>query len=558
MTPAPDAGRGRELRNPVVRGFAPDPAAVRVGDWYYLATSSFQWFPTIPLFRSRDLRAWEHVGAVDGAAPGGTLRGVPDSAGIWAPALSHDGERFWLTYAIVGSLGTRQFDLTVYVTRADTIEGPWEEPTAVPSHGFDPSLFHHGGRHWLLNLQNDPRPGGRRFDGIVAVELVADGGAAVSATGPTHLLYQQDLLIEGPKMLHRDGWFYLVLAEGGTGVEHGVRVGRSRAFEGPYEIDPEPLLTTRDAPHSPLQKAGHGELLRASDDAWHLVFLCSRPVDTPAGPRNVLGREVGVEAITWVDGWPRLAAGGHVPRVVVPAAELPSASLAIGADHTAGDGAVDDAGDDAAPLGLTWPWSTLRTPVGSWARELDAGVVELAGRDDVESLWDVSLLARRLREHRARVGVTVEADPVTFTQSAGLTLIYQADAYVAAHLGWDEPVGEGQHGQQWETPRRGRRVVRLQVAVPGRDAEILAIREVGDGPVRLEADVEPDRLRILVEGEHLGPDLDVTLLSDDAQGLRFTGTMVGVSAHDSLDRSWTATFRDWTLTHDPIDPWRTP
>ncbi|HMR50042.1 MAG TPA: family 43 glycosylhydrolase [Arachnia sp.] len=534
----------RDLVNPAVRGFAPDPAAVRVGDWYYLATSSFQWFPTIPLFRSRDLVDWEPCGSVEGAAPSGNLRGIPDSAGIWAPALSHDGERFWLTYAIVGSLGTRQFDLTVYVTRADRVEGPWDEPVAVASHGFDPSVFHHDGRHWLLNLQNDPRPGGRRFDGIVAVELAADKHGGLTATGRTLLLHQQELLIEGPKMIHRDGWFYLILAEGGTGVEHGVKIGRSRSLEGPYEFDPEPLLTTRDDPTVPLQKAGHAELLQAADGRWHLVFLCARPVDTPSGPRNVLGRETGIEALTWVDGWPRLAAGGHHPRVVVPAAELPPRAASAG--H--GD-------DSSAPLGLAWPWNTLRAPVGPWAREDREGVVTLTGRDDIESLWDVSLLARRLREHRALIGVTVEANPVTFTQSAGLTLIYQADAYLAAHVGWAEPEGEPQRGQQWDTPSRGRRVVRLIHAAPGTEPAILAEREIGTGPVRLEASVEPTTVQVHVDGEPLGPEVDVTALSDDAGGLRFTGTMVGISAHDPVDRSWTATFSDWTMAEDPIDPW---
>lgn len=532
-----------DLHNPVVRGFAPDPAAVRVGEYYYLATSSFQWFPTIPLYRSRDLRSWECIGSVEGAVPGDSLRGIQDSAGIWAPALSHDGERFWLTYAIVGSLGTRQFDLTVYVTRADAIEGPWDAPIAVPSHGFDPSIFHHEGRHWLLNLQNDPRPGGRRFDGIIAVELEETGPGGLAAAGPTHLLYQQDLLIEGPKMLQHEGWFYLILAEGGTGVEHGVRIGRSRKLEGPYEIDPEPLLTTRDAPDSPLQKAGHGELLQAPDDRWHLVFLCARPVSTPPGPRNVLGRETGVEAIEWVDGWPRLAAGGHVPRVKVPAEELPASSVIA-------------TNDDDAPLATRWPWSTLRAPVGAWARELGQGVVELTGQDDVESLWNVSLLARRLREHRAHVGVTVEAEPVTFTQSAGLTIMYQADAYVAAHVSWEEPEGEAQRGQQWESPPRGRRVLRLQACTPGQQAQVLAVRTLGEGPVRIEAEIEPTSLQITVDGEKVGSPLDVTVMSDDVLGLRFTGTMVGVSAHDPVDRAWTALFRDWTLSHEAIDPWR--
>ena len=109
----------RTVRNPVIRGFAPDPSLIRVGEWYYVATSSFEWFPTIPLHRSRDLVSWEYAGHVAGAVPGDSLAGVPDSGGIWAPALSWDGERFWVVYAIVRSLMTPYFNLEVYVRQPE-------------------------------------------------------------------------------------------------------------------------------------------------------------------------------------------------------------------------------------------------------------------------------------------------------------------------------------------------------------------------------------------------------------------------------------------------------
>lgn len=546
-----------DLVNPVLRGFFPDPSLVRVGDWFYVATSSFQWFPTIPVHRSRDLRTWEYAGAVDVAAPGRTLAGVPDSGGIWAPALSHDGDRFWLTYAIVRSVGGPTFDLTAHVTTAPSVAGPWSEPVAVPSHGFDPSLFHEDGRHWLLNLQNDTRPGGQRFGGVVLRELVLDGvapapggvapsgapgggmpdGAAplpLRATGPTWLLWQQPELIEGPKVVRHDGWYYLVLAEGGTGYEHGVRVARSRVLTGPYEIDPEPLMTTRRDPGSPLQKCGHAELVECADGSWVASFLTARPVGTAAGPRSVLGRETGIEAIVWRDGWPRLAAGGTRPRVVVPAVELP---------------AVDPVPTEVpAPLSSAWPWSTLRAPAGDWLQDDGDGTVRLRGRNELESLFEVSLLARRVPEHEVAAAVTVDADPTSFTQSAGLTVIYQADAAVTAHVTWAEPEGEPQRGQQWVEDRgalaSGRRVVALVERLPG-SRRTTAVREVSDGGVRLEVRTSPREVSFAVDGVPLGPSLDVTALSDDAGGLRFTGLMVGVSAHDVVDGALEATFSDW-------------
>ncbi|WP_405590933.1 family 43 glycosylhydrolase [Streptomyces sp. NBC_01092] len=275
---------------------------------------------------------WEHAGHVRGAAPGDSLAGVPDSGGIWAPSLSWDGERFWVVYSVVRSVGTPYFDVDTYVSTATEAGGMWTAPRRLPSHGFDPALFHQEGRLWLLNLQNDHRPGGRRFAGIVLTELDRETLAPV---GDTHLLLQHELLIEGPKLLRRDGWFPLVLAEGGTGVEHGAIVARSRAITGPYELDSQPLLTTRDDPSVPLQKAGHAELVETPGGEWVMSHLTARPLQTPAGPRCPLGRETAIQAVTWDEaGWPRLRHGGWHPAVEV---DVPTRSVEPEPQHACPD-----------------------------------------------------------------------------------------------------------------------------------------------------------------------------------------------------------------------------
>jgi xylan 1,4-beta-xylosidase len=540
------SGPMRTAVNPVVRGFAPDPSVIRVGDWYYLATSSFEWFPTIPLYRSRDLADWEPAGAVDTAVPGRSLLGVPDSAGIWAPALSHSDGVFWVVYSIVRSLGTRHFDLETYLCTAPDVGGPWSEPVRLPGHGFDPSLLHHEGRHYLLNLQNDSRVGGRRFDGIVLTELEVPlvGGVpdtpSVRAVGPTRLLLQRDNLVEGPKITVENGWFYLVLAEGGTGVEHGVLVARSRSLTGPYEVDDAPLLTSRDDPSVPLQKAGHGELVRAPSGEWYLTHLASRPLQTPAGPRNTLGRETAVQRVVWTDGWPRLAQGGWHPVTEV---EVP--------DVAAGLGQLGQrAGLDVAPA---WPWSTLREPAGDWVEPVPGrpDAVRLRGRLSAESLWQQSLLAQRLTEHEAEVEVTVDAEPTTFTQSAGLVLWYGTTSYYQLHLTWAEPEGEPQAGQQW-TGDQGRRVLVLTHGHPD-GARVLATVDVADGPVRLRAQMDGATASLWsasADGPwtRVGPDVDFSELSDDfGPRLRFTGALVGISAVDLVDGAFTADFSGWSL-----------
>ncbi|QYX82877.1 family 43 glycosylhydrolase [Streptomyces akebiae] len=535
-------------RNPVIRGFAPDPSLIRVGEWYYVATSSFEWFPTIPLHRSRDLAHWEYAGHVRGAAPGGSLRGVPDSAGIWAPSLSWDGERFWVVYTIVRSVGTRYFDLDTYVSTATAVDGEWTAPRRVVSHGFDPALFHHEGRLWLLNMQSDHRPGGRRFAGIVLTEL---DRSTLRPLGDTHLLLQHDRLIEGPKLLIRDGWYYLILAEGGTGVEHGVRVARSRTLTGPYELDELPLLTTRDDPKVPLQKAGHAELVRTPSGEWFLSHLTARPLHTAHGIRCTLGRETAVQAVTWdSEGWPRLRQGGWHPavEVEVPAAGAPTSGVPDGAGPPATPETVR-ASSEGLP---TWPWSSPRAaPDASWVDTTTRpGWIRLRGRQGPESLWDQSVLAQRITEHRAEVEVTVEARPRTFGEAAGLTLRYNTASYLSLDLTWAEPEGEPQRGQQWRG--EGRTVLSL-LERDGDGARQVAVVEVEPGqPITLGASIDGEEARFWYLHDGLrtpvGPPLDFTHLSDDyGPRLRFTGTLAGIHAQDLVAAEFTADFSGFRL-----------
>lgn len=511
------------VRNPVVRGFAPDPSIIRVGEWYYLAVSSFEWFPTIPLYRSRDLASWEPIGAVGTAVPSRSLFGVPDSAGIWAPSLSHDQGLFWVTYSIVRTFLGRQLDVETYIATAIDPAGGWSEPVRVSGHGFDPALFHHEGRHYLLNVQSDSRPGGSRFSGIVLVPLNASGTATV---GRPTILLQHPTLIEGPKMLQHDGWYYLVLAQGGTGVEHGVLVARSRTLTGPYEIDDRPLLTSRDNRSLRLQKAGHAELIETSDGRWYLSHLTSRWLATAQGRQFPWGREVGIQEITWIDGWPRLARGGWHP------ADTFQTPVDI----------VDDHATPPAANPLGWPWRSLREPIGDWAEHrAPNGRLRLRGRHGVESLFGVSLLAKALQHRRCSVETVMQARPTTFTHSAGLALWYNSTSYYLLELTWVEPGGQPQAGQQWR--EEGQVVVQV-VARDRADARVIAQQEVAPGvPLRLSASIDGPMIRFRVDGAELGPQLDIGILSDDyGDRLRFTGSMAGIYCVDTVDAAFTADF----------------
>ena len=236
------------IRNPVLPGFNPDPSFLRVGEDYYLATSTFEWYPGVQIHHSRDLVNWRLVARPLDRAGLLDMRGNPDSGGVWAPCLSHDGERFWLVYSDVKRLDGAFKDAHNYITACETVDGEWCDPWYVNSSGFDPSLFHDDdGRKWVVNmLWNHRGPGsGRnpthdRFDGIVLQEWSPEEGL----TGPVHNIWPgtDRGLTEAPHLFKRNGYYYLTTAEGGTGYDHAVSMARARRIEGPYEDHPNKHL----------------------------------------------------------------------------------------------------------------------------------------------------------------------------------------------------------------------------------------------------------------------------------------------------------------------------
>jgi xylan 1,4-beta-xylosidase len=310
------------IHNPILKGFNPDPSMIRVGDDYYIATSTFEWFPGVQIHHSRDLVNWRllthpltRVSQLD-------LRGAQSSGGVWAPHLSYDNGTFYLIYTDVKNRKGPYKDTHNYMVTASDILGPWSEPVFLNSSGFDPALFHDDdGRKWLVNMRWDFRKGRSRFSGIVLQEY---SPAEKKLVGPVREISKGSHLgvTEGPQLYKRAGYYYLLLAEGGTGYNHAATLARSRNIEGPYEFDPEyPLLTTIDNPEHPLLKAGHGSLVQTQGGEWFMAHLCARPL--PGRMLCPLGRETALQRVEWTeDGWLRLAGGGKLPQVKVPSPGL--------------------------------------------------------------------------------------------------------------------------------------------------------------------------------------------------------------------------------------------
>ncbi|MFC9329734.1 glycoside hydrolase family 43 protein [Kitasatospora sp. NPDC057015] len=529
------------IRNPVLPGFHPDPSILRVGGDYYIATSTFEWLPGVALHHSTDLVTWRPLGGALGETRLLDLTGAPDSGGVWAPCLSYTDGRFHLVYSDVKSLAGAYKDVHNQVVTAPTPVGPWSEPVPLPGHGFDPSLFHDDGpdgdgRSWLLWLEWDHRPGTNPFSGILLQEY---DRAARQVTGPVHRIFDGTELgcTEGPHLYRRDGWYYLMTAEGGTSWAHAVTVARSRTLTGPYAADPAgPLLTSAGRPDLELQKAGHGSLVETPDGEWYLAHLTARPL-TPLGA-CVLGRETAIQRMRWTaDGWPRLADGGSAPAVDAPAPIAAHAPAPDGPVALTGFGA-----DRPAP-----EWMTLRRHADPSWLSLRDGRLLLHGDESLTSRHRQSLLARRCQHTDFSFETTLDTAPVSARQAAGLVHLYNTGLWHYLHLSWDDTLG---------------RVLRLGVCDLGHYGEPMAPLPVGPGPLRLRLSVRGAAARFAwspAEGaprwRDAGPELDAARLSDDYATVGdqatghytswgFTGAFVGACAQDLTGARLSAEFTE--------------
>lgn len=286
---------------PILPGFHPDPTVCRVGDDYYLASSSFEYFPGVPIFHSTDLVSWAHIGHALHDR-GQFRKGITGpSSGIFAPTLRHRDGRFWMITTNVSS-----FDDGQVIVHATDPAGSWSEPVFVrEAIGIDPDLaWDDDGTCYLTWHDLDFVRGGK---GIIQAPVDPMTGELLA---PAYPVWQGSGMVaaEGPH-LHRVGnWWYLMLAEGGTERGHSVTIARAPHPSGPYEACPHnPILTRRSTGH-PVQNTGHADFVERSDGSWAAVYLGVRVQGSTPG-FHVLGRETFLAGVQWVDGWPQFDVG---------------------------------------------------------------------------------------------------------------------------------------------------------------------------------------------------------------------------------------------------------
>lgn len=521
----PDGARPRagEYRNPILRGFYPDPSVTRVGDDFYLVNSTFAWFPGIPVWKSRDLVHWTQIGnAIDRPSQLDFAK-LGLSRGVFAPAIDwHDG-LFYILNTCVDCGGN-------FVITARNPAGPWSDPVFLPDldGGIDAApFFDADGSAWIVN--NGPPPGKPLYEGHRAIWLQRFDTGTLKTFGPRTLLVnggvdisKKPVWIEGPHILQKDDFYYLTCAEGGTAEGHSQVVFRSRSVTGPYvPFEGNPILTQRDLPRGrpfPITSAGHAQLVRTPKGDWWATFLAVRPYE---GDYYNTGRETFLLPVEWKDGWPRITAPGETIRYTHRAPDLTRGASPA---PTTGPFHVREEFDGAA---LPPSWMVMRNPRERWW-SLGGGRLTLAARPvGLGDFGNPSFVARRQQHRDASASTLVRFSPGAEGEEAGLAAL--------------------QNDEYWFSIAVSRRAGHLVVEVRRRAGStdpaggvVLASAPGEGGPLRLRIDAGDGRYSFAYAGPKgawhtLRAGEDGRILSTKTAG-GFVGAVFGLYARSAAPR----------------------
>lgn len=533
--------------NPVLHGFNPDPSFVRVGDTYYIANSTFEWWPGVRLHQSQDLVHWTLLNSPLTRTSQINMRGIPSSGGVWAPDLSYADGKFWLVYSNIEVVNGAFKDGINYLITADDINGPWSEPIELDRTGFDASLFHDDdGRKYLVQQTWDFRPGHHAFDGITLTEYDPVEHKLLPSTRRTLWRGTDVKIVEGPHLLKKDGYYYLFCAEGGTQYEHQESVARSRSLDAlSFEVMPgNPLISNFDTPDFPLQKQGHGQIVETAEGEWYYASLVSRPWwhdwDTRHGVRgwSTLGRETSIQKVEWdSEGWPRIV-GGQAGQVDV---EQPK-----DAPHIADSDEFENSGcqhDTFTSPQLGKDWNTLRVPFSEKMGRVGDGKLVLRGQGSLANLFNLSLVARRWQSQNFDAEVSLEFDPTNYMQMAGLTNYYNDFSWSWIFVTFNEKTGK-QELQVAVNDRNGYSAPAVSVELPEGVHSVRLRTRVRTQTYAYDYSLDNGSTwNTLVEG------LDAAQFSDEyiaaSYGGFFTGGFVGLACCDVSGFYREATFTDF-------------
>ena len=439
------------FQNPILPGFYPDPSICRVGDDYYLLTSSFAYFPGIPIFHSRDLVHWRQIGHCLERREQLDLKCCTIKDGIWAPAICHHRGIFYVTATKMQKGGGGNFIVT-----ATDPAGPWSDPIWVDQPGIDPSLFFdEEDRCHYLTTHRTP---GRSRNEIVMSEIDLATGKRLSEL-VTLWSGIGDLAPEGPHLYKIGGFYYLMIAEGGTYGGHMENIARSESLWGPYVACPHnPILTHRHDHSLPIQFAGHGDLVELPDASWWMVHLGVR---CSFYQKQHLGRETFLVPVSWsADGWPLVNGGSGVTDMETEAPKLPPHPWT-----------KENEKNDFGSFGQSYQWNYLGNPAAeNYSVEERPGWLRLRGSaSTLASMEQPTFLGRRQQHFNVQASVWIDFDPAKENEEAGLAVYMSPDAHYKLSI----------------QRRNGKRIISLGLRLDRLETEI-GCHELADGPAMLE------------------------------------------------------------------------
>ncbi|MDE3483059.1 glycoside hydrolase family 43 protein [Clostridioides difficile] len=533
------------IKNPILPGFNPDPCICRKGDDYYLVVSSFEWFPGIPVYHSKDLKNWELYTHILTDETKIDLKKLPSSKGIWALCLTYCEEEdlFYIVYGIMNSMNARYFDVDNYLITSKDIKGEWSEPVYLHSSGFDASIFHDDdGKKWIASLDWETREGYEKPGVICLVEYCTKKKEIVGYPKRIWSGGTDRGCIEAPHITKRGDYYYIMCAEGGTGYGHSVTMGRAKNIWGPYEKDSmNPIVTSipgdfyerHDPDHlkpkyynteSKLQKSGHGSYIETTSGEVYLVHLTSRPFVPEL--RCTLGRETAIQKMKWTkDNWLRMEDESNLAKEYVSESKLE--------EHLVSSiPSFDDF--DSNELGLQY-YAPRISPLSFADVKSRPGYVRIRGQESRTSLNKVSILARKLTSVYARITTKMEFYPEVHQHSAGLIMYYDNMNYINLRKYYSETLG--QSALSIIHLENGEKTEFLNTRIPIKDIPIYLRLYIQGRKSYFEWSYDEKNY------QRIGKVFDTTKFSDEyCKYGEFTGTFIGLTCADRVKHKHYADF----------------
>ncbi len=420
-----------QFYNPILPGFYPDPSICQKGDDYYLVTSTFSFFPGIPVFHSTDLVNWTQIGHVLERPSQFDNDSLPVSAGIFAPAISYNphNDTFYMITTFVRGGGN-------FVVTTKDPAGDWSDPIWLPEvPDIDPSIFFDDdGKAYVTNNQ-DPE-GGSTYQGHKATWIQEFDWKTNKMVGPRkmirdggHNLADKPIWIEAPHIFKLHGYYYLTTAEGGTSINHSQVIFRSKDIWGPYETNPNnPLLTQRHLPADrefPVTNVGHADYVQTNEGDWYAVFLGCRPY-TNKNEYNI-GRETFILPFNWDKDWPEILPKDETLPLIL---DKPNLENKLSSDKPVMGNGNFSWTENFESGKLAFDWIFLRTMREKWYT-LEEGKpgITLKLRDvNIRELKQPSFVARRQQHHNMSLETKLVFTPTNEQELAGL-VFFQNEAY---------------------------------------------------------------------------------------------------------------------------------